>query len=196
MPGVDTLRPLYVGFETGETATITNTGNVAVYYQDASKGGTISASVHDGSIAVAGSLTLVSPTYLLGSASGAQVDLSSSGNTPTPPLPVSALLSGSWLDLCRAPYNCVPGTDITTALQAAVNLCSTANTDGNIYASTPGVYLINGAVQTGTAFGYSYAGQILFPARDPSGHKPISIRIMGMTPPAITWAGGGESPQR
>jgi hypothetical protein len=46
-----------------------------VYYQAATKGGTISATVNDGQIAPNVALTVGTSQYLLGAAAGAQVDL-------------------------------------------------------------------------------------------------------------------------
>src|SRR5438105_1473658 len=60
---------------------------------------------------------------------------------------VAELSSGSWVDLCSPPYNCTPGTDVTSALQNVINHIATAGTgtgkDTTIYFSQPGVYNLN-----------------------------------------------------
>ena len=98
--------------------------------------------------------------------------------------------TGAWVDMCRV-YGCLPGTDVTTAIQTAVNLANTNNLDTTLYFSTPGVYNLNGAQQSGTAFAYNYSGQVLFPARAFS-LDMIHIRIMGLSP--FAGFGGGFAP--
>lgn len=106
-------------------------------------------------------------------------------STLTDPTSVSAASASAtfdtWVDLCAAPYNLVPGDDATTALQTACNEAATAEQNRTIIFSKAGRYTINGAQQSGTAFTYAYSGQVIFPAvpfTDPS----ISIRIMGSDP--------------
>lgn len=104
------------------------------------------------------------------------------------------------IDLCRAPYNATAGADITTALQNAINAIATAQTSGEIYFSKPGVYLVNGALQTGTVTGtaptvnYTYNGQILFPPVTQASGKPLAITIRGTAAPfkggTVNKAGG------
>lgn len=92
------------------------------------------------------------------------------------------------VDLCAAPYNCAPGADITTALQTALNwVAANCPNGGDLYFSQPGTYLINGALQTGTAQGYTYNGQILIPPVSLAGSMPIRIRG------AFPSSGGGQS---
>jgi hypothetical protein len=93
-------------------------------------------------------------------------------------VPITAPL----IDLTAAPYNAVPGADITAALQAAVNTATLTNGGVDIFFSKPGQYLLNGAQQTGTAFGYAYSGQILFPAFSDADQRWPVIRIRGELP--------------
>jgi hypothetical protein len=95
---------------------------------------------------------------------------------------------GVKIDLCQAPYNATPGTDVTTALQTALNWIATnCLHGGEIYFSQPGVYNINGATQTGTAQGYTYNGQVLIPAVSLANSMPIVIRG------GIRSSGGGQT---
>lgn len=99
------------------------------------------------------------------------------------------------IDLCAAPYNATPGTDITTALQTAINALAAAKLSGEIYFSTVGTYLINGPQQAGTALTYAYSGQILFPAVDFTTNPSFAITIRGAVHPssgiATTGRGSG-----
>jgi hypothetical protein len=94
--------------------------------------------------------------------------------------------SGSTLTLSSAAtsggsYPAWAGQDATSALQSAVNYFSANNIDGTVEFSRPGIYLLNGAQQTGSAQGYSYSGQILFPARALASGM-ISVRVRGSSP--------------
>jgi hypothetical protein len=73
-------------------------------------------------------------------------------------------------------YGIAPGQDITTSLQAALTLAATYTNGADILIPDPGVYLINGAQQTGTAQSYSYSGQVLIPAVSLANSMPIRIR--------------------
>jgi hypothetical protein len=103
-------------------------------------------------------------------------------------LPVSVVSGSAMIDLCRA-YGAEPGKDITKALNEAIAAATTLG-GGTIYFSKPGTYLIEGAVKEGTAFGYTYAGQVLFPARTVA-EGMLAIRIMGLTPAAKQLLGSG-----
>ncbi|HLY82956.1 MAG TPA: hypothetical protein VKQ71_08215 [Acidimicrobiales bacterium] len=75
MPPVDTLVPLYVG-TTSVPVTVRNDGNVSIYYQVETSGGTtISTLVNDGTVGAGNALALVAPTFFLASGPGAQVSL-------------------------------------------------------------------------------------------------------------------------
>jgi hypothetical protein len=100
-------------------------------------------------------------------------------------LPPSVVTSTAAVDLCRA-YGAEPGKDITAALQRAINTAHALSRDTDIYCSLPGLYPVNGAVQTGTVDGYTYEGQILFPARK-FGEPRITIRIRGLVPAPRVW---------
>ncbi len=77
MPQIDTHNPTYVGVSgAGNVITVVNNGNVPILYQDATKGGTISASIFDGSLGAGATLIYPTPLFLLGSASSAQADIS------------------------------------------------------------------------------------------------------------------------
>lgn len=92
------------------------------------------------------------------------------------------------IDLCGSIYGATPGTDITTALQTALNwIAANAPNGGEIYFSKPGTYNINGAQQTGTAQSYSYSGQVLIPAVSLANSMPITIRG------PFSASGGGKS---
>lgn len=78
-------------------------------------------------------------------------------------------------------YGIAPGQDITTALQSAITLAASYGSGAEILIPDPGVYLINGAQQTGTAFSYTYSGQLLFPATADLSHE-YAIRIRGGVP--------------
>jgi len=82
------------------------------------------------------------------------------------------------IDLCQGPYNATPGQDITTALQSAITALAAVG-GGEIFFSQVGTYLLNGAPQTGSALGYSYNGQVLFPAVAWDGLANTPIRIRG-----------------
>jgi hypothetical protein len=83
------------------------------------------------------------------------------------------------------------GPDITTALQAALNYFNAQNINGTVeFSSGPGVYLINGAQQTGTAYTVNYTGQVLAPARVSPATAPIlNLRVKGGEPYAGMWSG-------
>lgn len=87
------------------------------------------------------------------------------GTIPAERLPASVVNNSAVVDLCAAPYNCLPElTDCTTAIQSAVNLI--AEKKASIwYFSKTARYLVGGPQKTGEAFGYKYSGQILYPAR-------------------------------
>ncbi|HLY82955.1 MAG TPA: hypothetical protein VKQ71_08210 [Acidimicrobiales bacterium] len=76
MPGIDTVTPLLVGVSGGYQAQVTNTGNQGIYYQNRQVGGTISATINDGTIAVGAALTVPYGVYLLGAGPGAAADIS------------------------------------------------------------------------------------------------------------------------
>ena len=68
------------------------------------------------------------------------------------------------IDLNAAPYNALPGEDITDALQQAVNdACATEESCRLYFSRTGETYYINGPIQTGTTFDHTYEGQILIP---------------------------------
>lgn len=93
-----------------------------------------------------------------------------------------AVQSFASIDLCRpwgTSMGVSPGDEITTQLQAAITYIAANYTNGGeVYFSKPGTYLISGSQQTGTAFSYSYSGQILFPATADRSHE-YCIRIRG-----------------
>lgn len=101
----------------------------------------------------------------------------------------SSVVRSSWrIDLCSK-YGCEPGKDITTALQRAINDAAESTVDTELYFSTPGVYHLEGPQKTGTAFGYNYSGQVLFPARASSaGSRTITLTGAASPPPAWTSA--------
>ena len=96
----------------------------------------------------------------------------------------SVQIAAPLIDMCSAPFNLSPGSDVTTALQGVINGATSANGGVDIYFSKPGAYTVNGAQQTGTALGYNYSGQILFPAFAYGAGTAIrpTIRIRGMLP--------------
>jgi hypothetical protein len=107
------------------------------------------------------------------------------------PLTNSVEVSTASIDLCRSWSNGVTtyagvtsGTDITTALQAAINYVATFTYGGEIYFSVPGIYWINGALQAGTALGYAYNGQVLFPAVNYISGQSVPITIRGPFDPS------------
>lgn len=76
MPPVDTRVPLYLGVSAPEIAIVTNDGNVNVYYQVETNGGsTISAAINDGMIVPASLLAVSAPTFFLAAGQGAQVEI-------------------------------------------------------------------------------------------------------------------------
>ena len=75
------------------------------------------------------------------------------------------------------------GMDCTTALQDALNYFQAQDYDGTVEFSRPGIYLINGTPQSGTAFTRTYNGQVVFPARALSATQSLlGIRIKGAQP--------------
>src|SRR5581483_5358077 len=104
-------------------------------------------------------------------------------------VPPPEVVSGaSPVDLCRS-YGAAPGTDATTAIENALNDANAANRDTLLYFSKPGVYLIQGAQQTGAALGYAYTGQILVPARAAASGS-ITVTLAGCLAPARGWSSG------
>lgn len=102
-----------------------------------------------------------------------------------------AALAAVAIDICR-PWGVhagvSPGDEITTVLQAAIDyIAANYPNGGDIYASKPGQYNINGAPRTGTAQGYTYNGQILIPAVAEA--SSMTIRIRGAVPAST----GGSS---
>lgn len=79
MPRVDANVPLLIDVQTGNTVTVTNTGNVTIYYQAEAGGTTVSATVNDGSIAAGASHSFTAPAYVIAAAGGADVDIARSG---------------------------------------------------------------------------------------------------------------------
>lgn len=87
------------------------------------------------------------------------------------------------IDLCRAPYNLVPGTDITSVLQAAIDALVVPGAAITFYFSVPGTYNISGAVRTGSVGGSSYAGQILLPGIPFGVGNPATVKFRGTAAP-------------
>ena len=118
-----------------------------------------------------------------------------------PNVPSSVVIGSASIDICRQWSNgttiypgVTPGTDITATLQAAVNYVATFTYGGEIYFSVPGIYLISGAPQTGTAFTYNYNGQILFPAVTyTAGGNSVPIRIRGPFPASTGDQSNGQA---
>jgi hypothetical protein len=104
------------------------------------------------------------------------------------PLLSSVASNSATVDVCRQ-FGATPGTDITKTLQEAIEAI-TALGGGTVYFSKPGIYLLEGAQTTGTAFGHAYSGQVLFPARAQA-EKRITIRIAGVAPVAKPMLGSG-----
>lgn len=75
MAGLDTYHPTYLGASEEDPTTVTNTGNVNIYYQFGTPGGTISASNHDGVLMPTTSLVFVENVWVIGAAPGAQADI-------------------------------------------------------------------------------------------------------------------------
>lgn len=98
------------------------------------------------------------------------------------------------IDLCGAPYNCVPGDDITAELQAAVTAIHAFAKSGEVVISKVGTYLLDGPLQTGTVTvsdpegiepdrSYTYAGRVVFPARNFFNTSGQAITIRGPVRP-------------
>jgi hypothetical protein len=123
------------------------------------------------------------PLTQKGAASGVAT-LNSETKLPEAQLPASVVSDSVAIDMCRAPYSVTPETDITAALQTAINAIATAGVSGRIYFSNPGhTYYLHGALQEGEAQGYKYKGQLLFPARNFKSTRGISIEIDGSVRP-------------
>lgn len=84
------------------------------------------------------------------------------------------------VDLCEAPYNLVPDDDATVALNTALAAVGESGVSSRIYFSKPGDYTLNGDLQTGTVLGYTYNGQVLFPAVGIN--DGLSVVIAGSAP--------------
>jgi hypothetical protein len=111
------------------------------------------------------------------------------GDLISGPPTLSAVIDSSLVDLCRGPYNCQPGTDITATLQQAVNDKVVPGAAIEFYFSQPGTYQISGAVQSGAAGGTNYAGQILLPAI-PWGGAAASVKFRGCVAPPHYYSQG------
>jgi hypothetical protein len=72
MPQVDTVRPLKVAKEDGETTTVTNVGTEVVYYATNSL---VSPTSNEGSLTAGQSLTLSQTTWFIATVKGAQVEI-------------------------------------------------------------------------------------------------------------------------
>jgi hypothetical protein len=115
----------------------------------------------------------------------ANTTFTASGNTLT--LSNAATATGSGV-------TAYAGVDCGSALQTAIDTASVANGGVDVIFSLPGVYLLNGTQQTGTAYTYSYSGQVLFPAFPYATEAMPVIRIRGMVPAGLgetDIAGGG-----
>ncbi len=109
---------------------------------------------------------------------------------PIAEMPLSALF-GTAVDMCRAPYNCVGGEDITAKLQEAIEAVATLG-GGKLYFGKPGVYLLNGAMKEGEVSGNKYKGQVLFPYVKTTETR-VPIEIEGCNPVTMeSWAAAVE----
>jgi len=86
------------------------------------------------------------------------------------------------IDICTD-FGVTPGSDLTTEMQSAINQLNTAGVSGEIFFSRPGTYGVDGAIQSGSGGGSSWAGQILFPALD-SSTPGVGIAIRGIGRPS------------
>jgi hypothetical protein len=108
-------------------------------------------------------------------------------------LPASVVSSSTNIDLCRQ-YGAKPGSEATAlVIEALTHALEAGKTSIDLVFSEPGVYLWDGAVQTGEAYGYIYAGQLLFPANAFT-NNCISIRIRGVLPQPTIWNATGPEP--
>lgn len=99
----------------------------------------------------------------------------------------NVLESPASIDICRV-YGVVPGDDVTTAIQDALNTLANAGSGGEVVLSVPGTYTISGSLKNATVLGYTYNGQILVPAVGSSDSSSLALTIRGAVPPM----GGGE----
>lgn len=120
--------------------------------------------------------------------------LQQNGTTPDAGIPARIRINDTDKDISRPPYNCVPypiGGDSTAGVQQALIDGVAAGFDFELYSSQPGVFLINGALQSGTdtvsGHPYNYNGQILFPP-NPATSPTINILIRGSMVPVNTVA--------
>jgi hypothetical protein len=118
----------------------------------------------------------------LGQAGGA-ASLDTTGHLPSGQLPASAVTDSSSVDLCRGPYNCQLGADITTIVQNAVSDLVVPGSVTDFYFSQPGTYLLNGPQQSGTVSGRAYSGQIVLPGL--ADHNGGVVRFRGLSAPAF-----------
>ena len=113
-------------------------------------------------------------------------------DTPTQ-LPLSVVSSSAQIDLNRE-FGARPETDITAKINEAIGQAVTAGARViDIRLSTVGLYLLEGALKEGEAFGHKYAGQILLPARETSEGR-IIVRIAGLMPAPKPQLGSGAEP--
>lgn len=105
--------------------------------------------------------------------------------SPDSAIPPNVQLSDVAIDVCR-PWGIwaavLPGQDASAKVQAIIDYIASLTVPvGLIYFSQAGTYLWNNAMQTGTAVGQTYAGQVLFPAV-PLSSASMTFAIMGCGP--------------